>query len=43
VDDVGVGDAMDPEYLERMRPSAISITLGEGETKSVDLKVVMGK
>jgi hypothetical protein len=29
----------EPEYLERVRSKATSVTIGEGETKSVDLKV----
>ena len=29
----------EPEYLERIRPKATSVTIGEGETKSVDLKI----
>jgi hypothetical protein len=29
----------EPEYLERIRFKATSVTIGEGETKSVDLKV----
>ena len=31
--------ATDPEFLERIRNSATSFTVSEGETKSVDLKV----
>ncbi len=38
VDDVG--DAHDPEYLENLRGSAQKVTLGDGETKVVELKLV---
>jgi hypothetical protein len=31
--------ATDPEFLERMQPRASHVTIGEGETKTLDLKV----
>jgi protocatechuate 3,4-dioxygenase beta subunit len=40
VHEVEAGEASDPEYLERMRPNATKIAIGDGETKSLDLKVV---
>ncbi len=40
VREVQSGEAEDPEYLEQMRSSATKVTLGDGETKTVDLKVV---
>jgi hypothetical protein len=30
---------MEPEYLERVRSKATSVAIGEGETKSVDLRI----
>jgi hypothetical protein len=40
VDYVEQGQWLDPEYLERLRPSATRMTIGDAETKSIDLKVV---
>jgi len=40
VDYVEQGQWLDPEYLERLRPSAARLTIGDAETKSIDLKVV---
>jgi hypothetical protein len=40
VDYVEQGQWLDPEYLERLRPSATKITIGDAEAKSIDLKVV---
>jgi hypothetical protein len=40
VDYVEQGQWLDPEYLERLRPSATRVTIGDAETKSIDLKVV---
>lgn len=33
------GDATDPEFLDRVQPKADRFSLGDGETKSLDLKV----
>ena len=33
------GDASDPDFLDRVQPKATRFTLGEGETKSLDLKI----
>ena len=40
VDAVEQGEWSDPEYLERIRPKARRVLLGDGETKPLDLKVV---
>jgi hypothetical protein len=40
VDYVEQGQWLDPEYLERLRPSATRVTIGDAEAKSIDLKVV---
>jgi len=40
VDYVEQGQWLDPEYLERLRPSATRVTIGDAEAKSVDLKIV---
>jgi hypothetical protein len=42
VEHVEGDDAHDPDYLERLRRGATKVTLGKGETKSLDLKVVDG-
>jgi len=34
------GEANDPEFLERMRMSATSLTLREGDTQTVELKLI---
>jgi hypothetical protein len=39
VDDVEVGEWSDPEYLGRIRERATPFSIGEGETKSVELKL----
>jgi len=39
VDYVEQGQWLDPEYLERLRPSATRVTIGDAEAKSMDLKV----
>ncbi len=36
---VDEGDATDPEFLEKLRPQATKVTLGEGETKGIELKI----
>jgi hypothetical protein len=40
VDYVEQGQWLDPEYLERLRPAATRVTIGDAEAKSIDLKVV---
>jgi len=40
VDYVEQGQWFDPEYLERLRPAATRVTIGDAEAKSIDLKVV---
>ena len=40
VDYIEQSQWLDPEYLERLRPSATRVTIGDAEAKSVDLKVV---
>jgi hypothetical protein len=40
VEAVENGQWMDPEYLETLRARATRISLGEGETKSIDLKLL---
>jgi protocatechuate 3,4-dioxygenase beta subunit len=39
IDYVDPNEWNEPEYLERVRSKATSVTIGEGETKSVDLKI----
>jgi hypothetical protein len=39
VDDVEQGEWYDPAFLQRLVPSAIKVTIGEGEKKVQDLKV----
>ena len=39
LDYVDPNDWTEPEYLERVRSKATSVTIGEGEMKSVDLKI----
>ena len=39
VDYVEPGEGGDPEFLERIRPKATSFSLGDGETRTVDLKI----
>ncbi len=41
LDQVEQGEGTDPDFLERVRSKASSVTLGDGETKSVDLKLNM--
>jgi protocatechuate 3,4-dioxygenase beta subunit len=40
VDYVEQGQWLDPDYLERLRPSATRVTVADAEAKSIDLKVV---
>jgi hypothetical protein len=40
VDYVEPGEATDPEFLERIKTSAASLSLNDGETKTLDLRVV---
>jgi hypothetical protein len=42
VDYVEPGEWTDPDYLDRLRQKATSFSLGEGETKTVDLKIQQG-
>jgi hypothetical protein len=35
-------DWMDGEFLERLRPLATAVTIAEGETKALDLKLIGG-
>ena len=39
IDYVDPNEWTEPDYLERVRSKATSVTIGEGETKSVDLKI----
>jgi protocatechuate 3,4-dioxygenase beta subunit len=39
IDYVDPNEWTEPDYLERIRSKATSVTIGEGETKSVDLKI----
>ena len=41
LDKMEPGQNNDPEFLERIRPRATSFSLGEGETKTLELKVNM--
>lgn len=40
VDQLEQGEWMDPDFLERARSKASTIAVGDGETKSIDLKVI---
>lgn len=40
VDSVETGQWMDPDYLATIQSRAVRLSLGDGETKSVDLKLV---
>ena len=37
------GDSNDPEFLEKIRSRATKVTLAEGETRTLDLKLVKGE
>ncbi len=39
LDQVEQGEWTDPDFLERVRSKATAVALGDGETKSVDLKL----
>jgi hypothetical protein len=39
VDDVEPGEWFDPAFLQRLVPSAIKVTIGEGEKKTQDIRV----
>jgi hypothetical protein len=39
VDDVEPGDWFDPTFLQRIEPTAIKVTIGEGDKKAQDLRV----
>jgi carboxypeptidase family protein len=39
IDKLEPGQWTDPEFLERMRSKAASITIGDGETRTLDLKI----
>jgi hypothetical protein len=39
LDYVDANEWTEPEYLERVRSKATSVTINEGETKSIDLKI----
>jgi protocatechuate 3,4-dioxygenase beta subunit len=39
IDYVDPNEWTEPDYLERIRSKATSVTIGEGETKSVDLRI----
>jgi hypothetical protein len=42
VDYIEPGEEGNPETLERLRPAATAVTLGDGESRTVDLKVAPG-
>jgi hypothetical protein len=39
VDDAEPGEWFDPTFLQRIEPTAIKLTIGEGEKKTQDLRV----
>jgi len=39
LEDLEAGHESDPEQLEKWKPGSTSVTLGDGETKSVTLKL----
>jgi len=39
VDDVEPGEWYDPAFLQRLAPSAIKVTIGEGEKKTQDIRI----
>jgi hypothetical protein len=39
IDKLERGQWTDPDFLERIRSKATSVTIGEGETKSVELRI----
>jgi protocatechuate 3,4-dioxygenase beta subunit len=42
VDDVEPGEWFDPTFLQRIEPTAIQVTIGEGEKKTQDVRVTGG-
>jgi len=42
VDYVEQGEWTDPEYLEKIKGSAATVSIGDGETKTLDLKLATG-
>jgi hypothetical protein len=40
VESVETGQWMDPDYLAALQPRAVRLSLGDGETKSIDLKLI---
>jgi hypothetical protein len=42
LDSVDGSEWMDPDFLERVQPKATTFSLNEGETKSVDLRIMSG-
>ena len=40
VDYLQQGEFQDPEFLQRMKPRAVAITLGDGETKNIELPLI---
>lgn len=42
VDSIEPGDASDPEYLDRVINRAIRFSLGDAETKTLDLQLATG-
>jgi hypothetical protein len=43
LDDIEPGDASNPELLEHIRSHATKVTIGEGETKTLDLPLVLNR
>jgi hypothetical protein len=39
IDFVDPGEASDPEFLDRVKTRAVSFSLNDGETKTLDLKI----
>ena len=39
LDYVEPGEATDPEFLDRVKDRAVSFSLNDGETKTIDLKI----
>lgn len=40
VDYLEQGEFQDPEFLQRMKPRGVAITLGDGETKNIELPLI---
>jgi hypothetical protein len=43
VEHIQTGEWMDPEYLESIRLRATPISISEGDTRTVDLKLIQGR